>query len=200
MEGVSDICMVACGARHTIALASERGKVWVWGANDCGQAGIPYFDTYYSDGGLFQVSLVPLYLTILQGEDNDDGEYEDYENEEEEATQWLAPQVIESLSKVSMIACGKEHTLALVEKDYVPIQFAKDGDDEAMLFWLENSPLTRNLDNDALKVALGNILEYTLLHVTSLTRKHIRDDELGTDYSLLHWATYFANEVHRFRM
>ena len=56
-----------------------------------------------------------------------------------------------------MVACGKDHTLAIIEESHVPIQFARDGNDEALCYWLENNPKMRDLDNASLKTELGSI-------------------------------------------
>lgn len=148
VESVSDVCMVACGARHTVALGPDRGKVWVWGSNEHAQSGILMYESF-----------------------DDDDETED----DEDTTTWLSPQIIDSLSRVSLVACGKNHTLALVEREYIPIQFTKDGNSEYLYMWLENSSKLRDLDDAAFKTAVESI----------------RDDELGSDYTLLHWAAHY---------
>lgn len=65
--------------------------------------------------------------------------------------------MLESMSRVSMIACGRDHTMALIEESYVPIQFAKDGNVEALCYWLENNPMVCDLDEQALKAELASI-------------------------------------------
>lgn len=50
VESVSEVCMVACGLHHTLALSPDRGKVWMWGANDYGQSGIPIYSSFDEDG------------------------------------------------------------------------------------------------------------------------------------------------------
>lgn len=97
----------------------------------------------------------------------------------EDATTWLSPQVVDSLSKVSLLAVGRDHNLVIVERDYIPFQFAKDGQDEELGLWIENNPKFQDLEDDAFKAAL----------------ELIKDDELGSDFTLLHLAAHYNSEV-----
>lgn len=162
VEVVTNASMVCCGARHTVAL-TDQGKIWSWGANDSGQTGLPIFDYYFSD----------------DEEDSDEEEEEDEENDSSDLdAEWISPHVVDTMSKVAMIACGREHALALVQGDYVPIQFTKDDNEDALFNWIETNVKLRNMDDAAFKDYLQNI----------------RDDEYGTNFSLLHLATFFGNE------
>lgn len=162
VESMTNISMVICGIKHTVAL-SDNGKVWVWGSNHYGQAGIPNYDFYFDD------------------EEEDDEEEEDDDLisvSTDNSVAWTPPQIIEGLSKIALIACGRDHTFAIIENDYVPIQFAKDDNEEALLYWMETNSKLTELDDDDFKITL----------------KGIRDSELGLEYSLLHFATYFGSE------
>jgi hypothetical protein len=76
---------------------------------------------------------------------------------DEDVTTWLSPQIIDSISRVSLVACGQDHTLALVEREYIPIQFTKDGNAEDLYMWLENNSKLRDLDDAAFKAAVESI-------------------------------------------
>jgi alpha-tubulin suppressor-like RCC1 family protein len=154
--------MVMCGARHTVVVSGNRGKIWAWGANESGQIGVSTFDSYYG-------TFLPMFswttrAYILQEDEDETGEGDEEDGDAEEYTEaggsgltWLSPQILESMSQISLIVCGRDYTLALIEESHVPIQFAKDGNDEALCYWLENNPKMRDLDQVALKAELNSI-------------------------------------------
>ncbi len=61
------------------------------------------------------------------------------------------------LTRSLLIAVGKNHTLALIKGDFVPIQFAKDGSAVDLFYWLQNNPHIRNLNDDQFRTALEGI-------------------------------------------
>jgi hypothetical protein len=68
----------------------------------------------------------------------------------------------------------------LVERGFVPTQFAKDGNDMALAIWLESEMASRDLkDKQAVKEYLAS---------------SVRDTEFGVKYSLLHLAALRAKE------
>lgn len=161
MEALTNVNMVACGFKHSIAL-TDKGKIWSWGSNDSGQTGLPIFDYYFSDGILLCLLSNIVLTTLIEEYESDEEDNDSQFSGNDTESEWISPQVIGTMSNITIIATGREHSLAIVKSSYVPIQFAKDDNDEALYMWLDSNAKLRSLDDDAFKASLQSIFPNTI--------------------------------------